>query len=110
MNARGENTRTVLLESGDLLSGTVEADGGFGRIDVLMRIVSPQGAELYAPPKASQLDFTLAAKIRGDYSFVFDNRYSLFTPKSIGFYYCIDRGRRPRRRRACHRTRHRSRD
>jgi hypothetical protein len=92
VNARAETKRTVTLAGGDLLRGTVEVDGGFGRIDVLMRIVSPQ-VWSSAPAKASQFDFTLPAKIRGDYSFVFDNRYSLFTAKSIGFYYCIDRGR-----------------
>jgi hypothetical protein len=33
------------------------------------------------------------AKINGDYVLVFDNRYSMFTSKSVGLYYCIDRGR-----------------
>ncbi len=90
--ARGEAMRTVSLKEGSVLRGSFEANGGFGRVDVLMRIVSPQGLELYAPPKAANLDFSLPAKINGDYTLVFDNRYSLFTAKSIGLYYCLDDG------------------
>ena len=93
VSARGQAARSVSLVKGNVLRGTFEADGGFGRVDVLMRIVSPQGLEIYAPPKTSSLDFSLPATIDGDYSFVFDNRYSMFTAKSIGLYYCIDAGR-----------------
>lgn len=91
--SRGQAQRSVSLRQGDVLRGTFEVQGGFGRVDVLMRILSPQGAELYAPPKATDLDFNLPAQISGDYVFVFDNRYSIFTPKSIALYYCIDAGR-----------------
>ena len=93
VNARAQTSRPVSLKKGNVLRGTFEADGGFGRIDILMRIVSPQGLEIYAPPKTSNLDFTLPAQIDGDYTFVFDNRYSMFTSKAIGLYYCIDKGR-----------------
>lgn len=93
VSARGQTARTVRLTKGNVLRGTFEADGGMGKVDVLMRIVSPQGLEIYAPPKTSTLDFTLPATIDGDYSFVFDNRYSMFTAKAIGLYYCIDAGR-----------------
>ena len=76
-----------------MLRGTFEVEGGFGRVDILMRIVSPQGLEMLATPKETAYDFNLPAKIRGDYTFVFDNRYSLYTSKSVGLFYCIDRGR-----------------
>jgi hypothetical protein len=86
-------TRTVSLEQGDLLRGTFEADGGFGRVNIFMRIVAPLGDEMGASPKTSNYDFTFPAKYRGDYALVFDNRFSLYTSKSIGLYYCIDRVR-----------------
>lgn len=92
VKARGEARRSVSLQAGDLLRGTFEAEGGFGAVDVLMRIVSPQGDEILASPKKTAYDFSLPAKLRGDYTFVFDNRYSLYTSKSVGLYYCIDRG------------------
>jgi hypothetical protein len=94
--SRGETRRTVSLRKGTVLRATYEVHGGFGRVDVLMRIVSPQGAELYAPPKSATLDFSLPAQIDGDYVFVFDNRYSLFTAKSVALFYCIDTERPPR--------------
>ncbi|MEX2247691.1 MAG: emp24/gp25L/p24 family protein [Dehalococcoidia bacterium] len=89
---RAQATRTVLLEGGDLLRGTFEANGGWGNVDILLRIVSPQGLELLASPRAENYDFTLPAKFRGEYTFVLDNRYSLYTAKSVGLYYCVDGG------------------
>jgi hypothetical protein len=91
--SRGETQRTVSLQKGTVLRGTFEVHGGFGRVDVLMRILSPQGVELYAPPKTATLDFSVPARIGGDYIFVFDNRYSLFTAKSVALFYCMDTGR-----------------
>ncbi|TAK65736.1 MAG: emp24/gp25L/p24 family protein [Dehalococcoidia bacterium] len=88
--ARGSTTRTIPLDVGDLVRGTYEADGGFGRVDILARVLSPQGEELAVFPRASNYDFTFSAKERGDYAIVFDNRYSMYTAKSIGLYYCID--------------------
>ena len=88
---RGMATRQVLLEQGDLLRGTFEADGGFGRVDILMRIESPQGEDMASSPRSTNYDFMFSAKYRGNYSLVFDNRYSLYTSKSIGLYYCIEK-------------------
>lgn len=93
VHARGMARKTVLLEGGDFLRGTFEADGGLGRVDILMRIVSPQGLEILASPKRETYDFTFPAQIRGEYVFVFDNRYSLYTSKSVGLFYCVDKGR-----------------
>jgi hypothetical protein len=89
---RATATRQISLQVGDLLRGTFEADGGFGRVDVLMRIVSPQGEDMASSPRESNYDFMFSAKYNGNYSLVFDNRYSLYTSKSIGLYYCIEPG------------------
>ena len=85
--------RTITLAQGDLLRGTYEADGGFGRVDIMMRVESPQSDTLLVGPRAANYDFSIPAKIAGDYTVIFDNRYSLYTAKSIGFFYCIDKGR-----------------
>ena len=87
---RSTTTRRIALDVGDLVRGTYEADGGFGGVDILARILSPQGEEMALMPRASNEDFTFSAKYRGDYAIVFDNRYSMYTAKSIGLFYCID--------------------
>ena len=92
VNPRGKTDRTVPLDINTLLRGTFEADGGFGRVDVIMRIIDPQGQVILATPKLSNYDFSLPPKYRGDYTIEFDNSYSLFTSKSIALYYCIDTG------------------
>jgi hypothetical protein len=91
VRARSETTREVILEQGDLLRGTFEVQGGFGRVDIFMRVTSPQGLDILSSPKAENYDFNFPAQIRGAYTFIFDNRYSLYTSKSVGLYYCIER-------------------
>jgi hypothetical protein len=86
---RGQVETVVHLEERQVLRGTYEVDGGFGRVDILMRIYGPNGEELFVAPRATNFDILMAARVRGDYRFVFDNRYSLLTPKAIGFFYCV---------------------
>ncbi len=88
---RATTMRPIPLDVGDLVRGTFEADGGFGRVDILARVLSPQGEELAVFPRSSNYDFTFSAKYRGDYAIIFDNRYSMYTAKSIGLFYCVDR-------------------
>jgi len=95
VRARATAEHIALIEAPGLVRGTFEAQGGFGRVDVLMRVVDPQGLEILASPKAENYDFSFPAHIRGDYRFVFDNRYSLYTSKSVGLYYCLDTGGAP---------------
>lgn len=90
--SRGETKRTIFVDENEIVRGTFEVDGGFGRVDILMRIVDPQGQEMFASPKATNFDFTFPVRLRGDYTLVFDNRYSMYTSKSLGLYYCIDKG------------------
>ncbi|HYM14466.1 MAG TPA: emp24/gp25L/p24 family protein [Dehalococcoidia bacterium] len=89
---RSEATRSIPLDHGTLLRGTFEADGGFGRVDVIMRILDPQGQEILTTKRVSNYDFSLPPKYKGDYRLQFDNRYSLYTSKSIALFYCIDNG------------------
>jgi hypothetical protein len=92
VRARSQATRTVVLEEGHLLRGTFEAHGGFGRVDIFLRVKDPQGLDILASPRAENYDFTFPAQIRGEYVFILDNRFSLYTSKSVGLFYCIDDG------------------
>lgn len=89
VRARAETSTKVHLANGDVMRATYEANGGFGTVDILMRIVSPNNEVLLEAPKSSNYDVVVSSRADGDYTFVFDNRYSLITPKAIGFYYCI---------------------
>ena len=83
-----------MLEEDQIVRGTFEANGGFGRVDIIMRIMTPQNLLLHGTPREENYDFFFPVTLRGEYQFVFDNRYSLFTSKSVGLYYCIDKGGR----------------
>ncbi len=87
--------RKVTFEQGGLVRGTFEAHGGVGHVDVLLRVKDPQGLDIYASPRVDTEDFTFPVPIRGEYTFLFDNRYSLYTSKSIGLFYCFDPSRVP---------------
>jgi hypothetical protein len=78
-----------------IVRGTFEVLGGFGRVDIFLRVQSPQNEDMLASPKATNYDFVFPTRMDGDYRFFFDNRYSMFTQKSVGFYYCIDDGTQP---------------
>jgi hypothetical protein len=96
VHAQGQEARTANFNAGDYVRATFEADGGFGRVDILMRLLDPQGTQLLVSPRAGNYDFTFPVKLRGAYEFVFDNRYSLYTSKNVALYYCVDRaGTRP---------------
>jgi len=89
VKARSTTSTRVRLADHQVLRGTYEVNGGFGKVDILMRISSPNNDVLLESPKESNYDFVLSARADGDYTFTFDNRYSLITPKAIGFFYCI---------------------
>lgn len=87
--ARGTAEHVLLLEKGTVVRGTFEANGGFGRVDIMMRIMSPNNEELLVTGRESAYDFVMSARASGGYTFIFDNRYSLITAKAIGLYYCL---------------------
>lgn len=93
--ARGEARHVALIEQPGLVRGTFEAQGGVGRVDIFLRVRNPQGLEILASPREETYEFSFPVEIRGDYTFVFDNRFSLYTSKSIGLFYCLDTGVAP---------------
>jgi hypothetical protein len=93
--ARSAATHVATLPGPGLVRGTFEAQGGFGRVDIFLRVTDPQGLEIMSTPREETFEFSFPAEIRGDYTFVFDNRFSLYTSKSIGLYYCLDTGVSP---------------
>jgi len=92
VKARSQERHAVLLQEGDFVRGTYQAEGGFGRVDIFLRVISPLGLDILASPREDNYDFTFPAKERGEYVFNFDNRYSMYTSKAVALYYCIDRG------------------
>ena len=95
VKARSVVVRSILLQENSILRGTYEVDGGFGKVDIILRINTPQSKELAHFNRAENFDFMFPVQISGEYQLVFDNRYSMFTPKAVGLFYCIDKGRRP---------------
>ena len=87
---RSKVERKVMLETGSLLRGTFEANGGLGRVDIFLRVKNPQNEDILSSPRASTYDFSFPARNRGEYTFIFDNRFSLFTSKGVGLFYCVD--------------------
>ncbi len=92
---RALGVRTVMLDENDIVRGTFEVNGGLGHVDIRLRVITPRGLELFASPRAENYDFMFPVTLRGAYQFVFDNRYSMFTPKAVGLFYCVDTGTRP---------------
>jgi hypothetical protein len=92
---RAQETRRVTLEDSGSVRGTFEAHGGVGHVDILLRVVDPQGLDIYASPRVEIGDFYFSVPIRGEYAFEFDNRYSLYTSKSVGLFYCFEPGPAP---------------
>jgi hypothetical protein len=89
VRARSTTEHRLFLGEDQVLRGTFEANGGFGGVDIMMRIVTPRGGEALVSPRDTNYDFVLIAEIPGEYTFVFDNRYSMVTAKAIGLYYCV---------------------
>lgn len=92
VNPREVAERAVYFDKGVIVRGTFEANGGFGRVNLLLRVRSPQNDDILASPKAENYDFYFPVRSHGEYRFIFDNRYSMFTSKAVGFFYCVDRG------------------
>lgn len=92
---RQTTERAVLFEQPGLVRGTFEAHGGIGHVDILLRVKDPQGLDIYASQRVESADFTFPVPIRGEYVFVFDNTYSMYTSKAIGLFYCMDPGHAP---------------
>lgn len=84
-------TYDIPLEDGDYVRGTFEADGGFGRVDVIMRLSTPNGDQILQTARTGTYDFTFPAKMHGNYRVTLDNRYSLYTSKNVALFYCVER-------------------
>lgn len=84
--------RTINLPGEGLVRGTFEAQGGFGHVDIFLRIKDPQGSEILASPRLENYEFSFPLHIHGEYTFVFDNRFSLYTAKAVGLFYCVGTG------------------
>lgn len=90
---RSQEVRPVLLPKNVIVRGTFEVQGGLGwNVDIFLRVQNPQNEDILASPKTSSYDFFFPVRSDGEYRFFFDNRYSMYTAKSVGLYYCLDDG------------------
>lgn len=78
----------VRAGEGQSISGRFSVQGP-PENDVILRVYSPHNRLVLQNTKRHQLDFSITAVIRGDYLFQFDNRFSIFTDKTIDFAYCL---------------------
>ena len=90
VRARSAVEHRVVLQTGSLVRGTFEVNGGIGRVDVFLRVRSPQNEDILASPRTDNYDFTFPARSHGEYVFLFDNRFSIFTSKAVGLFFCVE--------------------
>ena len=87
---RSYKEHTVVFQTGQLVRGTFEVNGGLGRVNIFLRVRSPQNEDILASPRAENYDFSFPVRSHGEYVFLLDNRFSMFTAKAVGLFYCVD--------------------
>lgn len=76
-------------EKGQTISGVVAVDGG-DDLDIGLSIWAPTNRRVfYEPERLHRQEFEVAATIRGDYRFEFDNRHSTFMQKRVRVSLCL---------------------
>ncbi len=89
VEARSVGRWTMLMEQGQTLSGFLAVEGE-ERDDIALRVWSPSNRTvLLEPTRRHRHEIELAAQVRGDYRFEFDNRHSGFTDKHIVLSACL---------------------
>jgi hypothetical protein len=77
------------LSEGQGAAVSVSVDGR-ETADIGLRVWSPNNHIVYAAQERFHtVEFTLAAEVRGDYTFEFDNRHSTFTEKRLAVSVCF---------------------
>jgi len=80
--------RTVLLNEGDKVSGSINVTGGSGN-DINFYITDPNENTIRRFDRATQTSFSFTASITGTYTLHFDNSFSILSSKSVTLGYTI---------------------
>lgn len=79
--------RTIGLEKGDFVSGNFTVSGGSG--DVNFYVTDPNGTEIMRFDRTTGISFSFSAINTGLYKMNFDNRFSLFSSKTVTLDYSV---------------------
>lgn len=83
-----EVVRTVWLNEGDKLSGSINVSGGSGN-DINFYVTNPNGNTISSYDRATQTSFSFTASTAGSYTMHFDNSFSWLSSKSVTLNYTI---------------------
>lgn len=79
--------RTIGLEKGDFVTGNFTVSGGSG--DVNFYVTDPNGTEIMRFDRTTGISFSFSATATGPYRMNFDNRFSLFSSKTVTLDYSV---------------------
>jgi hypothetical protein len=80
--------RTVDLNDGDRVSGSLSVVGGSGN-DINFHVTDPDGNRILRHDRVTQTDFSFSASMTGTYRMHFDNSFSIFSSKSVTLEYTV---------------------
>ena len=78
--------RTVWLDEGDRVSGSITVSGGGGN-DIDFYVTDPNGHTILRYNRATQTNFSFTASAVGTYTMHFDNSFSILSSKSVTLNY-----------------------
>lgn len=86
--ARSQTTSTLTLVQGDQVTGNLNVTGG-PNDDINFVITDPNGNPIQNYDHITQTPFSFQAQTSGNYTFTFDNSFSLLSSKSVTLDYTV---------------------
>jgi hypothetical protein len=83
-----EVVRTAGLSEGDKVSGSITVSGGTGN-DIDFYVTDFNGNTIRRYDRATQTSFSFTASTTGTYTMHFDNKFSIFSSKSVTLDYTV---------------------
>ena len=83
-----EIVRTISLDEGDKVSGSINVSGGSGN-DINFYVTNPNGDTILTYDRTTQTCFSFTASTAGSYTMHFDNSFTVFSSKTVTLDYTI---------------------
>lgn len=83
-----EVTRSIGLNDGDKVSGSISVVGGSGN-DINFYVTDPNGNTITRYDRVTQTSFSFSASMTGTYVMHFDNSFSILSSKSVTLDYSV---------------------